>query len=134
MQNLLLTLFYEISALYQKKYAKSDRQLTRDEEIFRKLIRLIILHYKEERTVAFYARELCLTPKYLSSVVKKTTNRTVTEWINETVVLDAKTQLKSSQMTVQQIANYLNFPTPSFFGRFFKKHTGMTPKAYRLSE
>lgn len=133
-QNLLLTLFYEISALYQKKYAKSDRQLTRDEEIFRKLIRLIILHYKEERTVAFYARELCLTPKYLSSVVKKTTNRTVTEWINETVVLDAKTQLKSSQMTVQQIANYLNFPTPSFFGRFFKKHTGITPKAYRLSE
>lgn len=84
--------------------------------------------------MAFYARELCLTPKYLSSVVKKTTNRTVTEWINETVVLDAKTQLKSSQMTVQQIANYLNFPTPSFFGRFFKKHTGMTPKAYRLSE
>ena len=68
--------------------------------------------------MAFYARELCLTPKYLSSVVKKTTNRTVTEWINETVVLDAKTQLKSSQMTVQQIANYLNFPTPSFFGRF----------------
>ena len=134
MQNLLWTLFYEISALSQKRYAKSDRQLTRDEEIFRKLIRLIILHYKEERTVAFYARELCLTPKYLSSVVKKTTNRTVTEWINETVVLDAKTQLKSSQMTVQQIANYLNFPTPSFFGRFFKKHTGMTPKAYRLSE
>ena len=56
------------------------------------------------------------------------------EWIAEAVILDAKTQLRTSQMTVQQIANYLNFPNPSFFGRFFKKHTGMTPKAYRLSE
>jgi len=135
-QNLLLTLFYEISALYQKRYAKSDRQLTRDEEIFRKLIRLIILHYKEERTVAFYARELCLTPKYLSSVVKKTTNRTVTEWINETVVLDAKTQLKSSQMTCRADRQLPEFPDAVVLRPFFQEaygHDAESVPAQRIS-
>lgn len=131
---LLLLMFFEISALYQAKHPKDNRRLTRNEEIFKRLMQLIMRHYREQRATAFYARELCLTPKYLASVVKKISNRSVAEWIAEAVILDAKTQLRTSQMTVQQIANYLNFPNPSFFGRFFKKHTGMTPKAYRLSE
>ena len=131
---LLLSMFFEISALYQAKHPKDNRRLTRNEEIFKRLMQLIMRHYREQRATAFYARELCLTPKYLASVVKKISNRSVAEWIAEAVIFDAKTQLRTSQMTVQQIANYLNFPNPSFFGRFFKKHTGMTPKAYRLSE
>lgn len=133
-KSLLRILFYEVSVLYWKRYPQEEHPHTRHEEIFKRLMRLILHHYKEQRTVAFYARTLCLTPKYLSAVVKEVSNRTVTEWINETVILDAKTQLKSSQMTIQEVANYLNFPNPSFFGRFFKKHTGMTPKAYRQSE
>ena len=133
-KSLLQVLFYEVSVLYWKKYPQEEHPHTRHEEIFKRMMRLILHHYKEERTVAFYARTLCLTPKYLSAVVKEVSNRTVTEWINETVILNAKTQLKSSQMTIQEVANYLNFPNPSFFGRFFKKHTGMTPKAYRQSE
>lgn len=133
-KNLLKILFYEVSVLYWRRYPQEEHPRTRHEEIFKRLMRLILHHYKEQRTVAFYARTLCLTPKYLSAVVKEVSNRTVTEWINETVILDAKTQLKSSQMTIQEVANYLNFPNPSFFGRFFKKHTGMTPKAFRQSE
>ncbi|MFQ8826375.1 MAG: helix-turn-helix domain-containing protein [Alistipes sp.] len=130
---LLLSMFFEISALYQAKHPQDNRRLTRNEEIFKRLMQLIMHHYREQRATAFYARELCLTPKYLASVVKKISNRSVAEWIAEAVILDAKTQLRTSQMTVQQIANYLNFPNPSFFGPF-QKHTGMTPKAYRLSE
>ena len=82
-------------------------------------MQLIMRHYREQRATAFYARELCLTPKYLASVVKKISNRSVAEWIAEAVILDAKTQLRTSQMTVQQIANLPRIsPNPSFFGRF----------------
>ena len=134
LRNLLNVLFCEIGALYRSDAVSPDHVLSRNEEIFRQLMRLIMLHYKKERTVAFYAHALCLTPKYLSSVVKRISHKTLSEWIADTIILDAKTQLKSSQMTIQQLSNYLNFPNPSFFGRFFKKHTGMTPKEYRLSE
>lgn len=132
--HLLIVLFYEVGVLFQRRYPKPTHRLTRNEELFKELMRLIKLYYKEERTVAFYAQELCLTPKYLSSVIKRTTQKSVIEWINEVVILNAKVQLRSSRMTVQQVANNLNFPNPSFFGRFFKKHVGMTPKAYRRNE
>ena len=72
--------------------------------------------------------------KYLSAVVKRVSDKSVVDWINETVVLEAQAQLKTTRMTVQEISDYLNFPNPSFFGRFFKKHTGMTPKAFRDAE
>lgn len=132
--HLLLTLFFEISAIYQRRHPMDDRKPSRSEEIFKKLMRLVMLHYKEQRNTGFYARELCLSPKYLSAVVKKVSDKSVMDWINETVILEARAQLKTTRMTVQEISDYLNFPNPSFFGRFFKKHTGMTPKAFRDSE
>lgn len=89
---LLLSMFFEISALYQAKHPKDNRRLTRNEEIFKRLMQLIMRHYREQRATAFYARELCLTPKYLASVVKKISNRSVAEWIAEAVIFDAKTQ------------------------------------------
>ena len=132
--HLLLTLFFEISAIYQRRHPMDDRNLSRSEEIFKKLMGLIMLHYKEQRRTGFYARALCLSPKYLSAVIKKVSDKSVVDWINETVVLEAKAQLKTTRMTVQEISDYLNFPNPSFFGRFFKKHTGQTPKAFREAE
>jgi len=132
--HLLLTLFFEISAIYQRRHPMDDRKPNRSEEIFKKLMRLIVRHYKEQRNTGFYARELCLSPKYLSAVIKKVSDKSVMDWINETVILEAQAQLKTTRMTVQEISDYLNFPNPSFFGRFFKKHTGMTPKAFRDSE
>lgn len=132
--HLLLALFFEISAIYQRRHPMDDRTPNRSEEIFKKLMRLVMLHYKEQRNTGFYARELCLSPKYLSAVVKRVSDKSVVDWINETVVLEAQAQLKTTRMTVQEISDYLNFPNPSFFGRFFKKHTGMTPKAFRDAE
>ena len=132
-QHLLLGLFYEISALYQREMPVDQRELTRHEQLLKKLLHLVFVHCHTERSVGFYAQQLCLTPKYLSSLVKRISGRTVSEWIDAVVILEAKAQLKSTQMTVQQISDSLNFPNPSFFGRYFKQHTGMTPKEYRLS-
>mgnify|MGYP005766453861 CR=1 FL=1 len=93
---------------------------------------LVVEHYLKQRNVGFYADRLCLTPKYLSKVIKRLSGHTVPEWISRILVLHAQVLLKSSKQTVQQIALELNFPNASFFGRFFKKHTGMTPGQYRL--
>lgn len=91
-------------------------------------------HYLQERSVGFYAGQLHLTPKYLTTLLRVTTERTASEWIDEYVILEAKNLLKYSTMNIQEIAYYLNFPNQSFFGRYFKQHTGMSPSAYRSSK
>ncbi len=132
MHHLLLSLLYEAASFY-KTEPQQGKNPTHTEGVMKKLGELIKEHYREERKVEFYAEKLFLTPKYLSSVVKKTSGKTVSEWIRMALVLDAQDQLKNSELTVQQISDLLRFPNPSFFGRFFKKHTGMTPMEYRQS-
>lgn len=73
-----------------------------------------------------------ITPGYLSSVVKNVTGKSAAEWIEEYVLMEAKALLASTDMTIQQICYQLNFPTQSFFGKYFKTHTGVSPKAYRM--
>ena len=80
---------------------------------------------------SFYADKLCLTPHYLSSVIRETSGQTVMQWINQAVILEAKVLLKHSNLLVFQISDELNFPNPSFFSKFFKRMTGMTPAEYQ---
>lgn len=96
-----------------------------------RFLELVHTHYREERMISFYANKLCITPKYLSKIVKENTGRSAGEWIENHVVLDARAMLQSSDMTIQQIAVSLNFPNQSFFGKYFKRATGMSPKQYR---
>ena len=88
-------------------------------------------HYKEQRAVGFYARELCITPKYLTTVIKRVSGRSASEWIDSYVILEAKTLLKYSDMSIQEIAYYLNFPNQSFFGSYFKRNAGLSPSRYK---
>lgn len=99
--------------------------------IVERFLELVHTHYREERMISFYANKLCITPKYLSKIVKENTGRSAGEWIENHVVLDARAMLQSSDMTIQQIAVSLNFPNQSFFGKYFKRATGMSPKQYR---
>jgi AraC-like DNA-binding protein len=92
---------------------------------------LVRENYRMQRETAFYADKLCLTPKYLSEVIKSASGKSVPEWIDDYVILEAKALLKSTNMTIQQISEELNFPSQSFFGKYFKRNTGMSPKAYR---
>lgn len=103
----------------------------RDDAIFNQFIRLLKEYHKTERRVDFYARELFLTPKHFSSAVKSVSGKTASVWIDEYVVLSAKALLKYSNKTIQEIAEELNFANSSFFGKYFKNNTGMTPSAYR---
>jgi AraC-like DNA-binding protein len=88
-------------------------------------------NYRTQRKTAFYADKLCLTPKYLSETVKSATGKSVSGWIDDYVILETKALLKSTNMTIQQISEELNFPSQSFFGKYFKRNVGMSPKEYR---
>ena len=96
-----------------------------------RFLELVHEHYRTERMIGFYADRICVTPKYLSKVVKEHTGRSAGEWIESHVILDARAMLQSSDMTIQQIAASLNFPNQSFFGKYFKRATGLSPKEYR---
>lgn len=103
----------------------------RAEEYFKQFTHLLGEHFRQERSVGFYARQLCITPKYLTTLIKRISGQSVSEWIDNYVILEAKTLLKYSTMSVQEIAYYLNFPNQSFFGSYFKRNTGMSPSQYK---
>ena len=108
---------------------KSSRQ----EMLHSKFIDLLSRNFRTEREVKFYAEKLCVTPKYLSQVVSGLTGRTPSDYIKEFVVMESKALLNSTPMTIQQISDEMHFPSQSFFGKYFKRIVGMSPKEYRAS-
>ena len=130
-RNLLLAFLYEIEAAYQLQTATGGKKLNRKEELNAQFHHLLFRHYKEQRSVRFYADLLFVTPKYLSEAVKELTGHSASKWIDDAVVLEAKALLKHPSMNVVKVAEALHFPNPSFFGKYFKKHTLLSPSQYR---
>lgn len=132
--SLLSALFCKIGSITRKDLTIRDiRFHVRSDEKFCQFMILLSEHYRQERSVDFYAQNLCVTPKYLTSLIKKVSNETATYWINRYVILEAKELLKYTEKSVQEIAYYLNFPNQSFFGKYFKRHTGVPPMQYRIN-
>lgn len=125
-------LYYEIAAIY-KKEGKSIAQesVPRRDMLVRKFMILLTKNYHKNRDVDYYARELCITPHYLSAVIKEKTGSGALFWINSTVIKQAKVLLADNRLSIMQISDELNFPNASFFGQYFKKYAGMTPKKFR---
>lgn len=96
-----------------------------------KFLSLVQQHFKKERFLDFYASKLEVSSKHLSRTVKDATGSSAVDWIDRFVILEAKVLLKSTTMSIQQIADELNFNSQSFFGKYFKKHTGRSPKDFR---
>lgn len=136
-QNLLASFMTEYVSLYYPLLhgdtAKGIESKNHDEELFWQLIKLLREHIKEERTVIFYANKMYLSPKYLSQRIKKVSGRSIMEWINNVTIIYIKSMLKTTNLTILQIADEMNFPNSSFLGSYFKKHTGITPLKYRKS-
>jgi AraC-like DNA-binding protein len=130
---LLQAFFYGINNFNQLRQEYAIQKDKKD-SLFDSFYRLILQHFKDSREVGFYADKLCMTPKHLSAVIKKTTGKSAFEWINDYVILEAKSLLRATNMTVQQISDELNFPNQSFFGKYFKRLTGMSPKDYRKNK
>lgn len=130
----LTLLCYELAGVYLRDIPVKRQPCTRQDMIFRRFMTLLATDITTSREVKYYADKLCISPKYLTIVTRQMSSRSASDWITRSAILNAKAKLATTNCSVQQIADELNFPNPSFFGQYFLRHTGMTPKEYRRSK
>ena len=128
--HLTIAFFYGLGYYLHKQTDKNRK--TRSETIMDDFLRLVQKHYKEQRNLEFYAGKLCITVKHLSVTVKNNSGKSARQWVDDYVILEAKKLLQSTELSIQQISDELNFPSQSFFGKYFKREVGMSPKQFRV--
>lgn len=128
----LMSLLMSLKAIYREREVDEEEEtLTRSKIICHDFVQLVRRHYAEQHQLKFYADRLCVTPKHLMAVVKKELQKNPKRFIDEAIIADAKYQLMTTDLSMKQICDNLNFPNPSFFGKFFKQHVGVSPNTYR---
>lgn len=129
-KHLTLSMFYGYS---HQTYQYNETKLvnSRKKELYNLFLEKVEAYHKQEREVLFYADKLCVTPKYLSQILKEVSGHTGLEIIEEYTITTCKALLSSTTMSVQQISDEMNFPSQSVFGKYFKRLTGLSPKEYR---
>lgn len=130
LENLVISIFFECYGFLQKHRGRTD-QISKKECLFKAFIRLVVERYRTHRSSAYYAAQLGVPPKYLAAVVEEISAKSAKNWIDEYVILDAKVLLATTDKSIQEIAEELNFPDQSFFGKYFKRIVEMSPKDYR---
>ena len=126
--SIFYALLLELLAEYEKWLDSDATTHIKANDHSDRFFRELATHFRRERSVQFYADRLSLTPKYLSTLIKRTTGRPILRWIHEAVLIEAKMLLRTTDLTVQEISEQLNFSSPSAFVQFFKKQTGKSPK------
>ena len=125
--------FAEVDNLKARDRMGTDARSSHKRLIFEQFLKLVSENYSHQRQMAFYADKLCLSPKYLSKLVKEASGKAAPEWIDSYVLLEAKHLLKYSHISIKEIVYRLHFPNQTAFYKYFKAHTGMTPTDYRNS-
>ena len=105
--------------------------IPKSEKLCRDFTQMVMQNYSKNRNVSWYAEKLNISHAHLCSIVKQTTGKTCVDIISSMVIMDAKSQLKSTQLSIQEISDSLNFANMSFFGKYFKRYVGMSPLEYR---
>lgn len=129
LQNVLLEAFDKTQRFAPDVHSQTGT--TRQADLFQRFVALVHEHCTEQREVAFYADRLCISTRYLSTIIRSVAHSTAKEFIDRSVVLEIKMLLGSMELSVQEIAYRLHFPDQSYLGRFFKKHTGVSPTEFR---
>ena len=129
--HILDILFFALTR-YREEEANRVLSGARGDLLFSKFYDLLTIHHRKQHEVAWYAEQLCFTPKYFSGSIRQTTGKSAAQWITDSLIVDAKTLLRTRHdLTVQEIAFALGFTEIASFCRFFKRETGSTPKAFR---
>lgn len=128
-QHYFRILFYNVCHILNN--TQQVKTKTHKEEIFELFMAELQKNFMQEHSVQFYAGKLCLTPKYMASVIFQTSGKHPRYWIKDYIILEAKALLKSTTMTIQQISDKLNFLDQAHFGKYFKLYTGCSPREYR---
>lgn len=132
MRGLMQALIYELLADIERQVPlRPDNQLRQGDILFGKFIRMLSEKVVKERSVSYYGKELCVTSKYLSTVCKQISGKTALEWISEYVMDNICYYLRYTDMSIKEISDFMEFPNLSFFGKYFKAHSGVSPKQYR---
>ncbi len=135
--SLIASLFYLLDGAWKdqelRKPESSDVTTSRVKSVFEQFMTLVTEHHNSQHSVAFYADQIGLTPKYLSKLVRQASGRTASDWIDAFLILEVKNLLKYSDIPIKEIVFNLKFSNQSVFCKFFKSHVGMTPKDYRNS-
>ncbi|NPD90789.1 helix-turn-helix domain-containing protein [Xylanibacter muris] len=137
MNALHLYIFYEIYEVMEPLIEKNTPKkeiLRQGDFLFKRFIELLTMSKGKERSVNRYAEQLCVTPKYLSAVSKRTSGKTALEWIHKYTIGEITQQLKYTDKTIKEISDGLEFPNLSFFGKFVKSHLGMSPTEFRKQD
>lgn len=132
-QSFLSLMLQGVSELCPEQAKLIETPGSRHFQQYRIFVRLVHADYAREHQVAHYARKMNMQPSALCRLVKKESGHTAMEIINQTLIMDAKTQLRTENTPVKDIALGLGFNNAAFFNKFFKKHTGVTPQMFRNS-
>ncbi|MDO5570984.1 MAG: helix-turn-helix domain-containing protein [Bacteroidales bacterium] len=127
-QNILFHFYDKTQHLFE---ANNNKWPNRKEELFKKFVQLVNLHCCSRRDVGFFAQELNITPRYLSTIVQTVAKETAKEIIDSHAIVEIKILLKNSNLSIKEISSKMKFVDQSFFGQYFKKNTGMSPVQYR---
>lgn len=129
--SLVAAIMHHYDAVYHQHLSQLAHSRSHDQTIFDRFIQLVNQHCAQQHQIGYYASRLCLTQRYLSTVIRQTSGITAKRWIDQALVLRIKVELMHTDKSVNHIAEDLHFPNPSFFSKYFKRETGMTPNEYR---
>lgn len=124
---------FEVLDTYITNHSVEAEKQTRKDKIFQQFLVALHGNFRTQRSVEFYARELCLSPRYFATLIRERSGKTPVEWISMFVIAEAKRRLSEPQASIKEIAMALDFPSQSLFCRYFKLYAGMSPSAYRVS-
>ncbi len=133
LQNALMEAYDKVMERIGRPSGSRTAVTSRQGELFGRFMALVKQHYRHEREVSFYAAQLCVSTRYLSTIARSVSGHSAKEVIDETAVLEIKQLLRSTTLSVQEIAYRLHFPDQSYLGRFFRTHTGVAPAQFRKS-
>ena len=129
--HLVSALLWYVDHLWSRQEQTDRKNESREQRLFTDFIQLVSEFAPEHHTIEFYASRLCITPRYLSTVVKQASGRSAKQWIDEALVTRIKIDLLHTEKPITRISDDMNFPNQSFFTKFFKRMTGMTPSQFR---
>ena len=128
--SLVAALMHHYDHLFHQQADHLAATRSREQTIFDRFIQLVNQHCREHHKIAYYADRMCLTERYLGTVVRQTSGTTAKDWIDRALITQAKVLLRHSNESVLQISEELNFPNPAFFSKYFKRLTGITPSEF----
>lgn len=129
--HLISALLWQVDYLWSLREAEGRQTQNREQRLLADFLRLVNQYAPQEHNLPFYASRLCLSPRYMSALVKKVSGRAAKEWIDDALAARIKVELRHTDKPVRLVSEEMNFPNPSFFNKFFRRMTGLTPNAYR---